>query len=104
MDGFTSLAVLLVVLGSWVGWPILDPLVGSGITHRDPHRPGCGALGLEPRLINGIEPAIVGENEHAAMHVPGVERAPSPGALGGPQGFHGSGDRSPSRSSGKPCS
>ncbi len=27
-DGITSLAVLIAVFGTWIGWPVLDPIVG----------------------------------------------------------------------------
>lgn len=30
-DGFTSLAVLVSVIGAWLGYPLLDPIVGLGI-------------------------------------------------------------------------
>jgi divalent metal cation (Fe/Co/Zn/Cd) transporter len=30
-DGFTSLAVLAGVLGVWLGYPLLDPIVGLGL-------------------------------------------------------------------------
>jgi len=30
-DGFTSLAVLIGVIGAWLGYPLLDPIVGLGI-------------------------------------------------------------------------
>ena len=27
-DGLTSLAVLIAVIGSWLGYPIVDPIIG----------------------------------------------------------------------------
>jgi cation diffusion facilitator family transporter len=74
VDGFTSLAVLIGVAGVAVGFPILDPLVGLGITVailvivRDAGRE------VWVRLIDGIEPEILREIEHAPTHVRGVER------------------------------
>ncbi|HYU33691.1 MAG TPA: cation diffusion facilitator family transporter [Thermoanaerobaculia bacterium] len=73
VDGFTSLAVLLGVLGVWIGWPILDPLVAIAITIAILFIVRDAARAVWNRLIDGIEPAIVGEIEHAAMHVTGVK-------------------------------
>jgi cation diffusion facilitator family transporter len=72
VDGFTSLAVLIGVLGSAAGFPILDPLVGLGITLaillivRDAARSVFG------RMLDGIEPEILAQIEHAPFHVEGV--------------------------------
>lgn len=74
VDGFTSLAVLLGVLGVWAGFPIVDPLIGIGITIAILFIVRSAARTVWNHLIDGIEPAIVGKIEHAAMHVPGVER------------------------------
>ena len=74
VDGFTSLAVLIGVVGVLIGFPILDPIVGIGITIailfivKDAVR----SIGL--RLLDGIEPEILAEIEHAPMHVPGVKQ------------------------------
>ena len=74
VDGFTSLAVLIGVVGVLIGFPILDPIVGIGITLailfivKDAVR----SIGL--RLLDGIEPEILAEIEHAPMHVPGVKQ------------------------------
>jgi cation diffusion facilitator family transporter len=73
VDGFTSLAVLIGVLGSAAGFPILDPLVGLGITLaillivRDAARSVFG------RMLDGIEPEILAQIEHAPFHVEGVK-------------------------------
>jgi cation diffusion facilitator family transporter len=72
VDGFTSLAVLVGALGSAAGFPILDPLVGLGITLaillivRDAARSVFG------RMLDGIEPEILAQIEHAPFHVEGV--------------------------------
>jgi len=73
VDGFTSLAVLLGVLGVWAGFPIIDPLVGIAITIAILFIVRGAARAVWNRLVDGIEPAIVGEIEHAAMHVAGVK-------------------------------
>ncbi|HKH45941.1 MAG TPA: cation diffusion facilitator family transporter [Thermoanaerobaculia bacterium] len=73
VDGFTSLAVLAGVVGVWAGFPIVDPLVGIAITIAILFIVRDAARAVWNRLIDGIEPAIVGEIEHAAMHVAGVK-------------------------------
>jgi len=73
VDGFTSLAVLAGVVGVWAGWPIVDPLVGIAITIAILFIVRGAARSVWNRLIDGIEPAIVGEIEHAATHVAGVK-------------------------------
>ena len=72
IDGFTSLAVLLGVLGVWVGIPIIDPLVGIGITITILFIVKDAAKSIWIRLTDGIEPEILEEIEHAPTHVAGV--------------------------------
>jgi cation diffusion facilitator family transporter len=72
VDGFTSLAVLLGVLGVWVGFPIVDPLVGIAITVAILFIVRGAAGTVWNRLVDGIEPALVEEIAHASTHVPGV--------------------------------
>lgn len=72
VDGFTSLAVLIGVVGAWMGWPILDPLVGIAITIAILFIVKGVAKSIWVRLIDGIEPEIVAEIEHASLHVDGV--------------------------------
>ena len=64
-DGFTSLAVVLGVIGIWLGFPLADPIVGLLIsaaivvlligTSRDIGR----------RLLDGVDPGLV---EHRRAH------------------------------------
>ncbi|MEO5702398.1 MAG: cation diffusion facilitator family transporter [Gammaproteobacteria bacterium] len=72
VDGFTSLAVLIGVIGVWAGFPILDPLVGIAITIAILFIVKDTAKSIWVRLIDGIEPQIMDEIEHASMHVEGV--------------------------------
>lgn len=72
VDGFTSLAVLIGVFGVWLGLPILDPLVGIGITIAILFIVKDTARAVWRRLIDGIEPEILGAIEHAPAHIPGV--------------------------------
>jgi cation diffusion facilitator family transporter len=71
-DGFTSLAVLAGAIGVWLGYPILDPLIGLGI--------GIAILGIVwktatemwHRLMDAVEPETYEEFKHVASHVDGV--------------------------------
>jgi hypothetical protein len=74
VDAFTSLAVVAAVVGTWLGLPILDPLVGllmavviSGMTWQ------AGRLIWE-RLMDAVDPAVITRMIHYASEVSGVER------------------------------
>jgi len=73
VDGFTSLAVLVGAIGVAVGVPILDPLIGLLITVAILFVVKDAATAIFQRLLDGIEPNILAEVEHAPLHVPGVE-------------------------------
>jgi len=74
VDGFTSLAVLIGVVGVLLGFPILDPIVGVGITLAILFIVKDATVQVWTRLIDGIEPAILRQIEHAPLHVAGVEK------------------------------
>jgi len=74
VDGFTSLSVLLGVLGVVVGFPIVDPIVGIGISIAILFIVRDAAKAVWLRLIDGIEPEILAEIEHAPTHIEGVQR------------------------------
>jgi len=74
VDGFTSLAVLIGVVGVWAGIPILDPIVGIAITIAILFIVKDAATAVWRRLIDGIEPETVDEITVVAGRVPGVER------------------------------
>src|SRR5215216_7515366 len=65
-DGFTSLAVLVGVIGARFGFPLLDPLIGLGI--------GAAILGIVwksaqemwNRMMDAIDPEIYEEFKHTA--------------------------------------
>jgi cation diffusion facilitator family transporter len=73
VDGFTSLAVLFGAIGAWFGYPILDPIIGLLITVAILFIVKDAAKAVFLRLLDGIEPRILAEVEHAPMHVAGVE-------------------------------
>lgn len=72
VDGFTSLAVLVGVLGVYFGFPILDPIIGVLITIAILFIVKDAAFSIWTRLIDGIEPDILAQIEHAPTHVQGV--------------------------------
>ncbi len=72
VDGFTSLAVLVGAIGAAVGVPILDPLIGLAITVAILFIVRDAARSIFTRMLDGIDPEILAEVEHAPLHVPGV--------------------------------
>jgi cation diffusion facilitator family transporter len=72
VDGLTSLVVLLGAIGIWAGFPILDPLIGIAITIIILLIVKDAARSVWRRLIDGIEPDIVDQLEHAPEQVAGV--------------------------------
>jgi cation diffusion facilitator family transporter len=72
IDGFTSLAVLVAVFGTLLGAPILDPIIGLLITVTIVLILWQSSRSIFRRMLDGIEPEILAEIEHAPMHVDGV--------------------------------
>jgi cation diffusion facilitator family transporter len=72
VDGFTSLSVLIGVVGAWLGFPIIDPLVGVAISIAILFIVKDASIAIWNRLIDGIEPDILAQIEHAPMHIAGV--------------------------------
>jgi cation diffusion facilitator family transporter len=72
VDGFTSLAVLIGAIGVAVGVPVLDPLIGLLITVAILFIVRDAAKAVFSRMLDGIEPSILADVEHAPMHVAGV--------------------------------
>lgn len=73
VDGFTSLSVLIGVIGAWLGFPLADPIVGIGITIAILFIVKDAARAVWQRLIDGIEPEILDEIAHAPSHIAGVQ-------------------------------
>lgn len=72
-DGLTSLAVLVGAIGVWLGYPLADPLVGLLITGAILRIAWTSGKQVAARMLDGVEPEVVQEIEHAAEHVPGVQ-------------------------------
>ena len=72
VDGFTSLAVLLGVVGVWVGYPIVDPIVGMLITVAILFIVKDATKAVFKRMVDVIEPRIIDAVERTPLHVAGV--------------------------------
>ncbi|NHP14554.1 cation transporter [Rhodococcus sp. IC4_135] len=71
-DGFTSLAVLLGAGGVALGFPLADPIIGLVITVAIVAVLRTAARDVFRRLMDGVEPELVDDAEHALQHEPGV--------------------------------
>lgn len=77
IDGFTSLAVLLGAAGVALGYPVLDPIVGLGITVAILFIVKDSARSVWRRMMDAVEPGIVDAIEQAARETAGVEAVES---------------------------
>ena len=73
VDGFTSLAVLFGAVGSILGFPLADPLIGALITIAILFIVKDAAVAMYRRLMDAVEPAEVDRIERAATAVAGVQ-------------------------------
>ena len=73
-DGLTSLAVVGGAIGVWLGFPLADPIIGLLITIAIFGIVWQSAKSVLTRMLDGVDPAMVGEIRHAAEHVPGVKQ------------------------------
>ncbi|TWV56015.1 cation transporter [Streptomyces misionensis] len=71
-DGFTSLAVLLGAAESALGLRLADPVVGLVITAAIVLVLRDAAREVLRRMLDAVDPALVGRAERAALAVPGV--------------------------------
>ncbi|HEV2778623.1 MAG TPA: cation diffusion facilitator family transporter [Actinophytocola sp.] len=71
-DGFTSLAVLLSAGGAALGWHWADPVVGLVITVAILSVLWGAAGEVLARLLDAVDPELVGRAEHALAETPGV--------------------------------
>ena len=70
VDGLTSLAVLIAVLGTLIGLPILDPIVGIVIAFAIVGITWNAIKAVWYRLMDAVDPHLV---EHVEAHVRGIE-------------------------------
>jgi cation diffusion facilitator family transporter len=71
-DGFTSLAVVLGVIGVWLGFPLADPIVGLVISIAIFILVWGTARDIGCRLLDGVDPSLVEQAEEAVRSVPGI--------------------------------
>lgn len=74
-DGFTSLAVLVGAIGSLLGFPLADPLIGMLITVVILLIVKDAAIAIWGRLMDAVDPALVEQIERTALDVAGVQEA-----------------------------
>jgi len=72
-DGLTSLAVLLAAGGSWLGFPIIDPIIGLLIGIAILFITKEATVTMWYRLMDAIEPELLGMAEHVISHQPQVK-------------------------------
>jgi cation diffusion facilitator family transporter len=72
-DGFTSLAVVIGVVGVWLGFPLADPVVGLLISLSIFVLLFGTARDIGRRLLDGVDPVLTDRAEQVLRHVPGVE-------------------------------
>ncbi len=72
VDGLTSLAVLFGAIGVWLGYPLADPIVGLCITLAILRIVWDSGKSVFTRLLDGVDPEVVDEINHAVKHVQGV--------------------------------
>ncbi len=72
VDGLTSLAVLVGAIGVALGYPLADPIVGLLITLAILKIVWDSSKSIFARILDGADPQIVDEIEHAATHAEGV--------------------------------
>lgn len=76
-DTIASFGVIVAVIGSWLGWPLLDPVVGLVITVLIVWILWTTAGQVLRRLLDGVDPEVLTRIEQAAAEVDGVDRVGS---------------------------
>jgi cation diffusion facilitator family transporter len=72
-DGLTSLAVLLAVGGVWLGYPIVDPIIGFLIGIAILFITKDATVRMWYRLMDAIEPEVLEKAEAVAQQQPDVK-------------------------------
>ena len=71
-DALTSLAVLVGVIGTWLGYPIADAIIGLVITVMILKIVCDSGKTVFSRMLDGVSPEILDEINHAARHIHSV--------------------------------
>ena len=74
VDGWTSLAVLFGAIGVWFGFPLADPIIGLFISAAIFFVVWRSAKEVFTRMLDGVEPEVLEEIDHAVEHVEGVKK------------------------------
>lgn len=74
VDGVTSLAVLFGAVGSLLGFPLADPIIGLLITIAILVIVKDTAVTMWRRLMDAVDPALVESMERVTVTVPGVQQ------------------------------
>jgi len=72
VDGLTSLGVLAGAIAVWLGFPLGDPIVGLLISLTILRIVWKSAKDVFTRLLDGVDPEVIDEIQHAAGHIPEV--------------------------------
>jgi cation diffusion facilitator family transporter len=71
-DGFTSLAVLVGAIGVWIGFPLLDPIIGLGIGVAILVIVWNAGRDMWLRMMDAVDPQFTNTLVEKAAAVPGV--------------------------------
>jgi cation diffusion facilitator family transporter len=77
IDGLTSLIVLVAVAGSYLGYPIVDPIIGLVIGVAIIFIARDATLRIWYRLMDAVDPMVIDRIEQYAGDVPGVAQVKS---------------------------
>jgi cation diffusion facilitator family transporter len=72
-DGLTSLAVLVAAAGTWLGYPIVDPIIGVLIGIAILFITRDATLTMWYRLMDAIEPDLLAEAEEVIKEQPEIK-------------------------------
>lgn len=72
VDGLTSLAVMVGVIGVWIGFPVADPIIGLLITVAILFILKDTAVTMWHRMMDAVDPQLVRSIRETAQSVPGV--------------------------------
>jgi cation diffusion facilitator family transporter len=73
IDGWTSVAVLVGMGGAWLGYPMVDSLVGLVITIVIVRIVWESGMTMFTRLLDGVDPTVLADITHAIRHIPEVQ-------------------------------
>jgi cation diffusion facilitator family transporter len=73
VDGITSLGVLAGAIAVWLGFPLGDPIAGIIITVMILRIVWQSSKEVFMRMLDGVDPEVIDEIEHAVMHVSDIE-------------------------------